>query len=720
MSGWLLRVAPWRRVARNVLGIGAAAIGGLALFGWAVQLPLAMSLVATWPAMRPIVACWLVLLGVVVVWPTGGRLRAIPIGCAAIVVATSLFALVQYIFHIGPEVSDVLFPKALLRLYGQVGAGRPSAHTVLPTLLVAASLLCSHLRVRTALTEALALGASLIPVAGLVGFMLQPSASLRTAGTTFGMAANAAIGVLMIAAGIIARDGPNGVHELAFGSGAAQQLVQRLLAPILFLPVIAGGILIRSSGAPTVNYPFVVAFGLAVVGTLLAYLTLRLALRISGQEQELAYRARYDALTGVVNRATFTEMVSQSLARTDHRAEQVGILYVDIDNFKMINDSYGHAGGDAVLRSLSDTLLNATRGIDVVGRLGGDEFAILMRNVQADSDLRVVAERTLTALAEPIKLRSTEVIVSATLGVARGTPGIELDELVRNADLAMYRAKHLGKGRYEMFTPELYDGVYEQQNLDAEFRSAIHRNELRVHYQPIVDLHSGGIVGVEALVRWQHPTRGLLPPAAFLGAAERSGAILPMGRWVMREACREANTWTCGGVQATLSLSINVSGHQLSDPALLTEVADALAESGLAPTRLVLEITETAIMSDLGVSLPILDGLKALGIRLAIDDFGTGYSSLSYLKQLPIDILKIDKSFVDGVAHGGIDCALARTIVALSETLSLQTIAEGVENESQREQLGDLGCVFGQGYFFSQAVTGAEISQQLEAQLAGV
>ncbi len=425
-------------------------------------------------------------------------------------------------------------------------------------------------------------------------------------------------------------------------------------------------------------------------------------------EAELAYQAYHDALTGLANRAKFRVEVARVLdaaVEGAHDPATVAVLLLDLDGFKRVNDSAGHAIGDALLVQVAERLRHATRGCDLVARLGGDEFAVLLADVHADVDLAHVADRIVGALARPFPVDGTSCVVGVSVGVARGAGGVLVDALLRNADLALYDAKARGKGRHAFFDPSMHAVAVERVALEAALREALDRGEFRVVYQPIVDLRDGRVVGAEALVRWQHRERGLVSPAAFIPLAEETGLIVPLGRWVLDEACREAAGWNAApGVDAAggVHVAVNVSGRQLARPEFVDEVAAALAATGLAPGRLTLELTESTVIHEPDLARERLTALKQLGVRLAIDDFGTGYSALSYLQQFPIDVLKIDKSFVDRVAAGGQAAALAGAIVALGQALSLRTVAEGVERADQQHALATMGCALGQGYLFAR------------------
>jgi diguanylate cyclase (GGDEF)-like protein/PAS domain S-box-containing protein len=429
-------------------------------------------------------------------------------------------------------------------------------------------------------------------------------------------------------------------------------------------------------------------------------------------EGQLAHQAFHDPLTGLANRALFRDRVEHALTQTHRAGGGVAVIFLDLDDFKAVNDSLGHAEGDQLLVQVAARLLGATRGCDTVARLGGDEFAILL-NDAVDGDAHIVANRILSSLTRPVLVGARELSVGASIGIAAARCDDGAEELLRNADLAMYQAKARGKGMYEVFAPPMYEAVRDRVSLQADLHHALERREFRLVYQPLVELATERVLGVEALVRWDHPTRGAVSPATFIPLAEESGMILPLGRWVLGEACRQAAIWQRRGIGAPY-VAVNISGRQLQHPQLVADVASALGDAGLDPGALLLEITEGVVMHDTEASLRRLLDLKGIGVRLAIDDFGTGYSSLSYLQRFPVDVLKIDKAFVDDVAAGGSQAALARTIVALGETLSLDTVAEGIETAEQSAALLAMGCRVGQGYWFARPVPAPEITAMLE------
>ncbi len=431
--------------------------------------------------------------------------------------------------------------------------------------------------------------------------------------------------------------------------------------------------------------------------------------------EELRHQAFHDSLTGLANRALFRDRVEHALARRPGPdAGLVAVLFLDLDDFKMINESLGHVGGDQLLAAVADRIQACLRTSDTAARLGGDEFAILLEDLRDESEASNVAQRVIDALRPPIRIGGTAAVIATSIGIAASPPGQDdATALLRNADFAMYQAKHGGKGRYEIFRPSLREAVIERAALEALMRGAENRDELRIHYQPIVDLADGSIVGIEALVRWNAPGRGLLMPADFIGLAEESGLIVEIGRWVLEHACRDTQAWRQAFDLDALSVSVNLSARQFQHPDLIAEVGAALAASGLEPSRLVLEITESVLMQTTTTTIGKLADLRRIGVRLAIDDFGTGYSSLGYLERFPVDILKIDRTFIDGIGERGNRPVLARAIVQLGRALDLLVIAEGVEREEQAVALRRLGCTRGQGYLYSRPLPAAEVEPLL-------
>ena len=419
-------------------------------------------------------------------------------------------------------------------------------------------------------------------------------------------------------------------------------------------------------------------------------------------EEELRRQAFHDSLTGLANRALFADRLEHALARTRRFGYRVAVLFLDLDDFKTVNDSLGHGEGDALLIAVGKRLAGAMRAGDTIARMGGDEFAVLVEDPSDAAAPIAVAERLLAILELPFEIGSKELFVHASVGVAVSTGQTkDGDELLRDADVSMYTAKNKGKNRVEVFEPSMHAAAMARLALKGDLERALERGEFGLLYQPIMRLASREIVGVEALVRWHHPRRGGVGPAEFIPVAEETGLILPLGRWVLEEACRQAVAWDAR-LDQRLAMSVNVSGRQIHQPGFVDDVRGILAATGLEPARLTLELTESVLMQDVGATTVTLTALKSLGVRLAIDDFGTGYSSLSYLRRFPIDELKIDRSFVATIEDGAEQSALVRSILKLGETMHLQTVAEGIEEAGQLAELQHLGAGLGQGYLFAR------------------
>ncbi len=431
-------------------------------------------------------------------------------------------------------------------------------------------------------------------------------------------------------------------------------------------------------------------------------------------EEQLRHQAFHDPLTNLANRARFMDRLEHGLQRAARHAASLAVLFIDLDDFKSVNDSLGHPAGDRLLIEVAARLQACLRPGDTAARIGGDEFAILLEELGDDSHAIAVADRVIESLRVPMTLSGTEVFVSGSIGIAIGAADSAGDELLRRADVAMYTAKSEGKSQYSVYDPTTEGSMVSHLQLAGELQRAIERDELVVYYQPSVVLSSQKISGVEALVRWQHPTRGLVLPNDFVHIAEETGLILSIGRWVMRQACTQVRRWQLEyPTDPPLSVAVNVSARQVHQPGLVRVVEEALRDSGLPPESLVLEITESLMMQDAELAITRLNELKALGIRLAIDDFGTGYSSLSYLRRFPVDILKIDKSFVDGVGQLGKERELAQSIIELGQTLNLEIVAEGVERSDQLGWLKSRNCDLAQGFLFAKALDAATISALL-------
>ncbi|MER3411806.1 MAG: hypothetical protein C4305_05515, partial [Thermoleophilia bacterium] len=427
-----------------------------------------------------------------------------------------------------------------------------------------------------------------------------------------------------------------------------------------------------------------------------------LALSDARTVEDAVFRSVHDPLTELPNRLLFQDRLDHALALAERSGRPVAVLFLDLDGFKRVNDSLGHAAGDELLVAVAGRLRRSVRPADTVARLGGDEFAILIEELPPDVQAGSAAERILGELAEPFVIRSRSVVLGASVGVAVGTS--RRDDLVHAADLAMYRAKEEGKGRVQVFQPEMRAAVTQRLDLEVDLRRALDHERLEVYFQPVVRIADGSIVGFEALARWCHPRRGWVSPAEFVPLAEETGLILPLGEWVLREACRFAASWPRS--RPELWLSVNLSAAQLEHPDLVEMVRTTLDASALEPERLWLEITETVLMRDAEEAVAQLARLKSLGIGLSIDDFGTGHWSLRHLERLPLDGLKIAKVFVDGLLDPERDPVVVRAVLDLGASFSLQVIAEGVERLDQARRLQELGCALGQGYLFARPASG--------------
>ncbi|MHB8682220.1 MAG: putative bifunctional diguanylate cyclase/phosphodiesterase [Acidimicrobiales bacterium] len=429
-------------------------------------------------------------------------------------------------------------------------------------------------------------------------------------------------------------------------------------------------------------------------------------------EEALAHAYLHDSLTGLPNRTLFTYRLAYALAKTRAVPGNVSVIVLDLDRFKAINDALGHEVGDEVLVVVAGRLVTAGGAPEVVARLGGDEFLVLFDGPQSERQALQFSERVLDALAEPIQVGRGEVFISASIGMATTGAGVtEPTPLLSNADAAMYQAKRGGGRRIEVFGEALRVHVIDRMNTEHSLHRALERRELRLYYQPVVELAGTDLVSSEALLRWEHPDQGLVGPDRFVPVAEESGLIIPIGAWVLREACDQLRAWQGAGWRGPLGgIEVNLSARQVEHPKIVETVEHILSDTGVSPDRLTLEITESALMQDARSALGVLRALKDLGVTLAIDDFGTGYSSLGYLQRFPLDVLKIDKGFVDGLGTDPGGAEIVSAVIGLAHALGLQVIAEGVENELQLEELRRLGCDYAQGFLFSRPVPADQLA----------
>ncbi|WP_030440049.1 EAL domain-containing protein [Actinoplanes subtropicus] len=445
-----------------------------------------------------------------------------------------------------------------------------------------------------------------------------------------------------------------------------------------------------------------------------AVVVLRDVSRQRALEHDLRHQALHDGLTGLPNRKLFLDRLEHAMTRT----RETAVLYLDLDGFKKVNDSLGHNAGDLLLRTAADRLVAALRPRDTVARLGGDEFAVLIEDAGGPA-VEALAQACLETLNQPFLLHGRKAVISVSIGVVLSSTG-DADEVIRNADVAMYAAKARGKGCYQIFENRMHEQLLDRLDSESRLRDAVHQGELRLHLQPVVDLGSRKLSGVEALVRWQDPVRGLQQPGAFIPLAEETGLITEIDRWVLFEACQAVKQWQDRDPDGAPGwVSVNLSAANLDVPDLTDRVAYALATTGLSPHSLVLELTETVLMRDVAVTSARLDELRELGVRVAIDDFGTGYSSLGYLRDIPVDVLKVDRSFIDGMEGNRPQQELVSAVIQLGHTLGLKVVAEGVETEDQLELLGRMGARYAQGYYLGRPGPADQLSTNTATVRAG-
>jgi diguanylate cyclase (GGDEF)-like protein/PAS domain S-box-containing protein len=429
---------------------------------------------------------------------------------------------------------------------------------------------------------------------------------------------------------------------------------------------------------------------------------------------KMSYLAQHDSLTDLPNRILLNDRLNEAIELSSRHARMLAVLYLDIDRFKHINDTLGHIVGDRLLQSVARRLFTCVRSSDTVSRQGGDEFVVLLWEVRHSEDAAVTAQKILQAVREPHQIDQHELHITASIGIVTyPDEGLDAETLMKKADFAMYHAKDSGRDCFQFFNSEMNARAVERQSLEDHLRYAIEREQLLLHYQPKINLATGGITGIEALLRWRHPDRGLIPPGHFIAIAEECGLIVPIGRWVLREACRQAQVWKTAGL-SPVCIAVNISAVELRTSGFAAGVRDILAETGLPPHCLELELTETALIEDSRSTADVLRELKEIGVLLALDDFGTGYSSLSYLKRFPIDALKIDRSFVRHLTTDRDDAGIVTAVIGMGDNLHMRVVAEGVETREQLAMLQEYGCPQGQGYYFSRPVPAAEIGDLLE------
>lgn len=462
----------------------------------------------------------------------------------------------------------------------------------------------------------------------------------------------------------------------------------------------------------------IIAVLLAVLAIVFRFLVKQKTAELSDKAARLEHLANHDPLTSLPNRKLFFDRLKQSLSRAEREGKMVAVLYIDLDQFKQINDSFGHAIGDEVLQEIASRLEKEIRDEDTIARLGGDEFAVVMESLKEAENTMHCVQRLNSVFEEPVTVEDLSFVLSASIGISLyPQDGGDAHTLLRNADTAMFKAKEAGRGTFQFYVEDMTRYAVERARLEADLRLALEKNELEVHYQPQIGLSDGRIVGFEALLRWHHPDLGMLPPNQFIPLAEESGLILPLGEWVLRTACWQITQWHSEGLPVGV-VAVNISARQLADYSLLDVVKKILRETGCHPEWLELELTESSIMTQTQQAVSVMNALRELGLHLAVDDFGTGYSSLAYLRQLPIAKLKIDRSFIKHVSENVDDVAIVRAVTALGKTLNLKVIAEGVETSEQETLLRAEGCDDVQGFYYSRALPAAEVKEFLHQQLA--
>jgi diguanylate cyclase (GGDEF)-like protein/PAS domain S-box-containing protein len=449
-----------------------------------------------------------------------------------------------------------------------------------------------------------------------------------------------------------------------------------------------------------------------VIGTVLVF---RDVTQERAMAERVSHQATHDALTNLPNRLLLMDRLEQALLRCPWHERLVAVIFLDLDNFKLVNDTLGHDVGDQLLRQVAERLIGSVRPGDTVCRLGGDEFVVLLTDIAERDDVLTLAEKLIARLDEPYHLGGQEYFCSASAGISIAQEqGTTPEVLLKNADIALYRAKESGRSNYQFFSEDMNQHAIKTLQVKTGLRHALDRNELVVHYQPQVELRTGRIVGVEALVRWNHPTKGMIPPMEFIPIAEESGLIFPISEWVLTESCRQAKQWQAVGLPR-LCVAVNLSGRQFRQTGLAKQVRRLLEDAGLDPDGLELELTESMLVKDAEAAIAMCTELKAIGVRFAIDDFGTGYSSLSYLKRFPVDTLKVDRSFIKELPGNSEDAAICTAIVAMAHSLNLSVVAEGVETPGQRDFLARKGFDSAQGYLFGRPVPAEQLTALLRA-----
>ena len=708
----LPRVARVLRVITRAASTLAILIGILVLVGWWLDIELLKRILPGLVAMNPTTAVCFIALGLSLsIEANAGASNAARRTAQTLSLIVAVAGLIKILALVSPldlGIDRLMFASKLAEAQLPL-PNRMAPNTALNFLLLGLSMAFfdQHFR-RIWLAQILTVIAAMSSLLALTGYAYGVK-SFYGIGAYIPMALHTAATFLLLALGILAARPERGFMSVVSSNSSGGLMIRRLLPAVIILPLILGWV----RGAGTRAQWFDPDFGLWVlvvsIMTIFAILIgwngrllFRADLERANAEETLEHQATHDALTGLANRRMFVNTLQNELDLKSSTA----VLFLDLDYFKVINDSLGHVVGDALLVAAGERIRRAVDEKDLTARLGGDEFTVLLSNVENVQRPIATAASILRAFNEPFRLGPHEVFTTVSAGIAMSGNGESPVNLLRHADIAMYHAKARGKARYEIFESNMDQEAMHRLEMEVGLRRAIDKGELCVYYQPEVEIESGALVGMEALVRWNHPERGLVSPSVFLPVAEETGLILPIGRFVLLEACRQAKEWQEKyRPDLALMISVNLSGKHFQQATLIDEVKEVLTSTGINPAHLILEITESVAMEGAESAIEILTRLKSLGVKLAIDDFGTGFSSLAYLKRFPIDLLKIDKSFVDGVALNGADKAIVQAVIDLGHALGLQVIAEGVETREQVAELRALGSELAQGFYFGEPLS---------------
>ena len=701
------------RAAARATVVIPIAVGTLVLYGWMSDTEVLKRIIPGLVAMNPATAVGFLLLGfsfALLSMEAGATPRHRTGEVLALVVALiGIVKLLALMTPIDLHIDQLLFANKLKASdFGLPNQMAPN--TALNFLLLGVALMNIDRRLqRWWPSQFLTIAAAMSSVLALMGYAYGVK-SFYGIGAYIPMALHTAVTFLIVAIGILCARPSHGLMAVVSSDSSGGIMLRRMLPAVLILPAALGWIRHETYRARILDPEFELWLLVVLIMTALTLLVgwsgrllFRSDIERADAEKNLAYQALHDPLTQLPNRRLFTERLEEEIAKAKEDGSTLAVLFLDLDLFKVVNDSLGHVVGDQLLITAGKRIAESVGAKDLAARISGDEYTILVSGDRSRERATELAAALLEAFNSPFKVGPHEVFTTASIGVAFSEPDESPVNLIRHADIAMYQAKARGKARYEIFDPMMDLAAIRRLELERELRRALEKGELRVYYQPEVEIESGKLVGMEALVRWEHPERGLVSPSEFIPIAEETGLILPITRWILVEACRQAKAWQEEfRPDLALMVSINLSGKHFQQATLIDEIDDVLKKTGIKPSNVMLEITESVAMEGAETTIEILTKLKSLGVSLAIDDFGTGFSSLSYLKRFPVDLLKIDKSFVDGVALDGPDNAIVRAIIALGHALGLKVIAEGVETTEQVEQLRLLGSELGQGFYYSK------------------